>query len=107
MAVYSTKSLSSGARVVTAPNGRVLDVVESTGEGTMGLVNTGLYGLDTRVFDFALAPKAPGSKEYGLPQTLLNASIPLYSIVTNYWVQITKPDDLIEAERLLAAGDGA
>ena len=63
-----------------------------------GLVNTNLFVLDPRIFDHPLVPKQEGSDEYWLPQTVLraslDASIPLSTVLTHAWVQVTSPEDL-------------
>ncbi|MBI5470340.1 hypothetical protein HY968_03440 [Candidatus Kaiserbacteria bacterium] len=52
------------------------------------------------------AHKAPGSNEFGLPQTAIAAAkslgIPFYAIPESFWLQITSQDDLKMAETALA-----
>ena len=100
-----TKRMASGGRVVTNDAGEILDIVEGEHQGQEGLMNTNLFVLDTRVFGEPLVPKAPGSSEYGLPQTVLPAArrlgIPLRVIPVTSWIQITAPEDLKRAEEKL------
>ena len=53
--------------------------------------------------------KAPGSDEFGLPQTVIEAAkkldIPFRALKTDKWFEITSPEDLKKAEELL--GDSA
>lgn len=82
-------------------------IVEITeGEHVEGTVlGTNLYVLDTRIFQYPLAPKAADSDEYGLPQTVVAASIqsgiPFKSVRATRWVQITSPEDIAAAEKAL------
>lgn len=94
----------SGGKVVTDAGHRIRDIQEGTHEGH-GFVNAGVYVLDERIFSYAPAPKAPGSSELGLPQTMLQAAddIDITMIVGSQWIQITSPDDLRKAEAALAA----
>lgn len=83
---------------------RIVDVAEGEhAEGSM--LGTNLYVLDTRVFQYPMIPKAPGSEEFGLPQTVVAASvqsgIPFKSVRATRWIQITTPEDIAEAESLL------
>lgn len=82
--------------------------IESIAEGKHGagaMLNTNLLVLDTRIFEYPLVPKAHGSDEYGLPQTIVAASvqsgIPFKSVRATRWIQITSPEDLARAESLL------
>lgn len=94
-----------GGCIVQDPEGGVIDIVEHAIKGE-GLISTNLFRLDTRVFDYPPLPKAAGSTELGLPQTVLAASkasgIPLHVVEATRWVQITAPDDLVKAEKLLS-----
>ena len=60
-----------------------------------GLLNTGLYVLDKRIFEYELQT-VPGSGELGLPQTIVKmaADVPVKVIETHEWRQITAPEDL-------------
>lgn len=62
-----------------------------------GFVFTGLYSIDTEIFDYPLV-KMKTKEEWGLPQTLLqvlpNKKIKI--LETDFWKQISKPEDLIE-----------
>lgn len=103
--VESTEAMSSGGRVLIGEGDTVLDIVEGEYHGTSGFMNTNFFVLDERIFDFPMVPKSPGSDEYGLPQTVLQASladsIPLHAVYATSWIQITVPEDLARAEALI------
>lgn len=94
-----------GGRIITE-RGTVADIIEGVNHDEPGIVCTNLFSLDSRLFQYKLVPKSPGSPEYGLPQTVLAASresgIPLELVQTDAWIQINEPDDLQIAERILA-----
>jgi NDP-sugar pyrophosphorylase family protein len=82
----------------------VIDIIEN-GEGD-GAVSTNMFALDPRIFDYPAVPKKAGSEELGLPQTVVAASkasgIPLNVVEATRWIQITNPDDLVTATKLLS-----
>ena len=98
-------SMRSGGKIVLDADGTITAIEEGDHAGLPGLMNTNMLVLDPRVFQHPLVPKAPGSDEYGLPQTVLAAScesgIPLRPVRSSFWVQITAPEDLEEAARIL------
>jgi bifunctional UDP-N-acetylglucosamine pyrophosphorylase/glucosamine-1-phosphate N-acetyltransferase len=95
---------SVGGRVVIDANHDVVDIIEGN-DGGEGAVSTNLFVLDARIFDFPQIPKAPGSSELGLPQTVLAASkaadILLRVVEATRWIQISNPTDLALAEGAL------
>jgi hypothetical protein len=52
-----------------------------------------------------MIPKAEGSPEYGLPQTVVAAAkasgVPFVALPSSFWIQITEPNDLARAEEIL------
>ena len=104
MLVEKRDPLLSGGKVFVDEDNRITDVVEGTHRGA-GLINAGAYVLDTRVFQYPLVQKAPGSDEYGLPQTILGAvrdlEVAFIAVPTTFWIQITAPEDLKKAEEML------
>lgn len=62
-----------------------------------GFAFTGLYSLNKKIFDYPLV-KMKTKEEWGLPHTLLQAinDINIRILETDYWKQITSPDDLIK-----------
>jgi NDP-sugar pyrophosphorylase family protein len=105
MVVFETPSMASGGRICVDATGVVTAIEEGDYTGEPGLMNTNMLKLDTRLFSFPLVPKAVGSDEYGLPQTVVTASkqggIPLACVLSKKWIQVTSPEDIIHAEHLL------
>lgn len=105
MLVESTEHMASGGCVIIDNTGEVQDIEEGNHSGKPGLMNTNLFVLDARIFEYPLVPKAKGSEEYGLPQTVLVASkasgIPLHAVFADSWIQITSPEDIAGAEARL------
>lgn len=101
-----TEAMASGGRMVMDETGHIIDIVEGQHTGS-GLMNTNMLVLDARLFEHPMVPKAPESQEYGLPQTVLAASlasgIPLVAVEATFWIQVTAPEDLSKAEAILAA----
>ncbi len=109
MLVEETERMAAGGCVVVDESGKVTDIIEGDHSGKRGIMNTNMFALDTRVFGYPMVPKAVGSDEYGLPQTVLAASrtsgITLHAVRASNWIQITAPEDLIESEARLAIED--
>ncbi|MDP3646024.1 MAG: nucleotidyltransferase family protein [bacterium] len=93
-----------GGRVILDTEHHITEVIEGN-KGGEGAVSANLFALDTRIFDFPQIPKASGSSELGLPQTILAASkasgIPFNVVEATRWIQITNPDDIARAEERL------
>ena len=89
-------------------DGRISRIVEGDLGGAPGIASTNLFLLDTRIFSCPLVPKQPGSLEYGLPQTIVQASaslgVPFEPVFTERWIQINSPADLVRATELVKAG---
>lgn len=68
-----------------------------------GLVNTGLYMLRHDILDIPPVPIGGSSTEFGLPHTLavIAQDTPVPLVVTNKWMQITTPEDLVHAETFI------
>jgi glucose-1-phosphate thymidylyltransferase len=100
-----TEHMASGGKALMGDGDLVLDIIEGEHHGTHGFMNTNLFVLDERIFEFPMVPKVEGSSEYGLPQTVLSATkaagIPLHAVPATSWIQVTAPEDLEKAERLL------
>jgi bifunctional UDP-N-acetylglucosamine pyrophosphorylase/glucosamine-1-phosphate N-acetyltransferase len=106
--IQRTDTMGSGGSMVVDDEGIVHGIEEGEHAGKPGIMNTNLFLLDTRVFAQVPIPKAVGSDEYGLPQTVVEASrtlsIPLHALDAHGWIQITVPEDLEMAERVLQQG---
>jgi bifunctional UDP-N-acetylglucosamine pyrophosphorylase/glucosamine-1-phosphate N-acetyltransferase len=93
-------------RILLDGEGRLSGFMKGTeylatyGEG--GLINTGMYMLNKKIFDFPLV-KLQTKEEYGLPQTILGSikEIDLAILETDFWVQISNKEDLETAAEIL------
>ncbi|MDQ1299540.1 MAG: UDP-N-acetylglucosamine diphosphorylase / glucose-phosphate thymidylyltransferase [Patescibacteria group bacterium] len=103
--VEKTETMASGGRMVMDERGFIVDIEEGDHTGKPGLMNTNMLALDPRLFEYPMVPKALGSNEYGLPQTVLAASkesgISLAAVQASFWIQVTAPEDLQKAEAAL------
>ncbi len=94
----------SGGMIVSDAKGHLVDIEEGEHDGDW-VMNTNLFVLDQRVFDCGPVSKIKGSQELGLPQTVVRASaeqgVPIQTIRATKWVQITDPEDLVNAESAL------
>ena len=103
--VEEMEELNSGGRIITDESGVVVDIEEGNHAGKTGSISTNMFVLDTRIFQYPMVPKAAGSDEFGLPQTVLAASkagdIPFEAVPATFWIQITAPEDLAKAEEIL------
>lgn len=97
-------SLERQAKMIVDASDRVMDILEvGAHDDSPGFYNTGLYCLDTRIFNYRPVPKSPGSPELGLPQTIIATGLPLYLVRATFWLEITEADDIEKAEKILAA----
>ena len=91
-------------RVMVNESGLVTGIVENSDhEGQAGYANTGCYMLDRRFFDYKPIPKAEGSTELGLPQTMMLAvnDIQIKAVEATTWIEIKTAEDIQKAEALL------
>jgi len=104
--VQEREEVRSKGKVEIDASGKILSVTEGDHGAVPGLLGTNLFVLDTRIFQCPLIPKAPGSEEFGLPQTAIAAAkaldIPFHAVKTTSWIEITTPEDLQKAEEMLA-----
>jgi len=105
--VEPTDAMAAGGSVVTDEAGMVVDIKEGDHRGEKGLMNTNFFLLDERFFSHPPMRISEGSEEYGLPQTAVviakRDGIPFKAIETSFWIRITSPEDLVEAEKRLRA----
>lgn len=103
--VQHVEHMASGGKMVLDDAGHIVAIEEGNHAGTPGVMNTNMLALDPSVFEYPMVPKAEGSTEYGLPQTVVAASqasgIPLVAVEATFWFQITAPEDLVRAEGVL------
>ncbi len=106
MLVSESENIQMGGSVRLDGEGTIEAIEEGSHGGKKGLINTNMFVLDTRLFQYPMLPKAPGSNEFGLPQSILPASkeagIPFTTMKARAWIQITNPDDLKKAEEFIA-----
>lgn len=97
-AVRPDEAAARTAEIIT-DGGALVDIVESSTKDTY-VTNTGLYVLQKEIFSHQPAPKAPGSSELGLPQTLVTMlqNISVRIVTAHCWLPITTPRDLERAE---------
>ena len=106
MGVSTQEHIRTGGSVEVDAESHIVSIVENHGEnGATGLVGTNLFLFDMRLFSQQMVPKAPGSDEFGLPQTAIAAAkslgIPFYALPATSWLQITSAEDLAKAEETL------
>jgi NDP-sugar pyrophosphorylase family protein len=103
--IDNVKGKRGGGKIVFDESKRIVDIVEGEHNDKEWWSGTNMFALDTRVFAQTPVPKAEGSSEVGLPQTVLAASraqgIALHAIEATFWFQITAPKDLKDAEKAL------
>ena len=100
MLVEERESIRTG-RVETDGRGCVIGIAENSAHGgERGYANTGLYVMDMRIFNYKPVPKAAGSTELGLPQTMMQAAkdICIKAVPATFWIEIKNAEDLKNAE---------
>ena len=80
----------------------VIDIIERPKEYVSNFANTGAYLIDERFFNYPLFKLENG--EYGLPQTIINASkdIPIKIIKARFWHSNNNEKDFKKAEKMLS-----
>jgi bifunctional UDP-N-acetylglucosamine pyrophosphorylase/glucosamine-1-phosphate N-acetyltransferase len=98
---YYTQDAAAFGIVTLDDAGNLLGVVERPHGFTDGLVNTGAYVLNTDFFKYP--PVKISETEFGLPQTLvvMSQESPVKVEVTQQWIPVGNPDDLVVAEQFL------
>ncbi len=85
------------AAVRTDGTGRLLDITENMPAVAGTLENAAAYVLDESYFSYPLKPAAPGSREFGLPQTVSQMVLDgneIFAVEATSWKRITSPEDL-------------
>ena len=92
-----------GAKIVINGDHTIKEIVENAELAAGDWNNAGMYLLGTEIFNYPLVPIRPGHKEFGLPQMLALAAkdIPIKIIPSKRWLQITAPEDIPKAERII------
>ncbi len=102
MLVSEVSGKFSGGRIKLNKDGNLEDIVEGTHKRKTSLVNTGLYVLTDKFFDYKLV-QLPDRKEYGLPQTLVTMArdYPVKIEKATSWLQISDLKGLERAKKIL------
>ena len=92
-----------GGEMLANPDGTFKNIQEEKHFVETGLMNTGMYMLDRRIFDHELMPIGGSSKEFGLPHTLVTLAKkdPIAMVHASKWLQVTTPEDLLSAEEFV------
>lgn len=90
-----------GGEVMLNTDGTFVSILEPKHHVEKGWVNTGLYMLDERIFNYNPVFVGGSNIELGLPHTLavLGKDIPVVVVRATRWFQITTADDLTRAEK--------
>ncbi len=104
--VQRVDDVGTAGKVIVDDRGFVTEIQEKeVHSGGPGLANTAnLFLLDTRVFSYPLVLRPGSDTEYGLPQTVVQASsdIPIRTVEAHALIRISEPADIARAEGLLA-----
>ncbi len=102
MLVQETREEFAGGRIVFNSRREFKDIVEGSHKKGKNLINTALYVMTKKFFDYDLVPIKEG-KEYGLPQTLARVArdYPAKIEKANFWLQINSLKELKRAEKIL------
>jgi bifunctional UDP-N-acetylglucosamine pyrophosphorylase/glucosamine-1-phosphate N-acetyltransferase len=90
-----------GGEIILNPDGTFARILEQKHHVGKGLINTGMYMLDDRIFNYDPVTIGGSNTELGLPHTLavLGKEIPVSIVKATKWFQISTPDDLLRAEK--------
>lgn len=103
MLLYTTDT-SADVGSIVVENGFVTGITESGALRGAGIVNTGAYVLTHQIFSVDPVPKAFGSSEFGLPQTMLQAyPRQVRACYAHVWMQMNRPEDIDTATAVLRA----
>jgi len=91
-----------GGRIKLNKYGHMEDIIEGIHKKSKGLVNTGLYILNKKIFEYSLVP-LKHKKEYGLPQTIIKMAqdYPVNIEKAGFWLQINDLNSLKRIEKIL------
>lgn len=94
--------LQRGGRIILDQDNHLIDIIECQEHNLPnGLVNAGLYVLNKEIFNYPLV-KIPNVEEYGLPQTLIQATkdVDIKIVKSKEWIEMTSPEDIDKTELL-------
>lgn len=83
-------------------NGAIKNSKKVSGDRKEGLIGTGVYVLDERIFRYKPVKIKNGS-EYGLPQTIFKMAkrYPVRAVEMDFWLPINTPEDFKRAKKAL------
>jgi bifunctional UDP-N-acetylglucosamine pyrophosphorylase/glucosamine-1-phosphate N-acetyltransferase len=89
-----------GGEMILNAEGGFVAIKEAKHFVEQGLMNTGLYMLDRRIFNYSPVAIGGTSTELGLPHTLVSLAKDIHVDIVraSKWMQITAPEDLRTAE---------
>lgn len=97
-----------GSVIVDA--GVVKDIIEKPEVPESNLVNAGAYILEPEIFEAIAETKKSSRGEYEITdsfKTLIRKSLLFTHLLTGEWIDVARPWDLIDANRILMEGLGA
>lgn len=99
--VREVDNVKGRAKVVFDEEGHIRDILEKYPQDEMGFVCTGLYTINSKIFEYEMVGIEGG--EVGLPQTILSMKSEqnIKAVQSRFWLQITAPEDLVMAETFL------
>lgn len=99
---HETEEQGRFGTLIADEHGNLAGIAKEEGHRPGSLVNTGIYAMDHRFFDYELMPLKNGV-EFGLPQTLVSMSkdTPIRILKSTFWLPIGFPEDLELASRAL------
>ncbi len=94
--VQEVENKEMGGEMLANPDGMFSSIHEAKHLVVRGLVNTGLYMLDMRYFEYPPVPIGGSSTEFGLPHTLaiMAKEVPVHMVSATAWMQVSTPEDL-------------
>ena len=95
---------ASSFGVVSQKNGLMMKLVEKPKNSFNCLVNTGLYFVDKQIFATHLKTSERGELELTQAIEEFNREYPMRIVEAEYWLPISYPWDLLEANQFLLAG---
>ncbi len=88
--------------IETGPDGRLFAIEEKPATPKTNLVSTGAMVLDDRIFDYELVRHENGEYYLTNPLSELAQEHPVMVVEQGFWVPLAYPEDVKEAERILA-----
>jgi bifunctional UDP-N-acetylglucosamine pyrophosphorylase/glucosamine-1-phosphate N-acetyltransferase len=90
--------------IVDIKNGIVKNIVEKPNEPASGLVNSGMYFFDRRIFDAIRRTKKSERGEYELTDSmkiLISEGVEIRNFTLKHWVPLSYPWNILEANKFL------